>query len=146
MRLVLKMPKTEVVPFLERLEWAGSIVQLERALHWLDRWRNGANALSVACDVSAEGISTRLAFELFRRDLWHRGRARFWAPLIGHFVEKGWCTRDKAAALLSWPEGDYLLTDRRVYRFLTGINHLKLVIHGDRIASKAYMGAFLLPK
>ena len=145
-RLVLKMPKTEVAPFLERVEWTGSMAQLERAVHWLDRWQSGATTLAVACDVSPEGISSRLAFELFIRDRWHRGRPRFWAPMIGHFVENGWCTRAKATGLLSWPEGDHLLTETGVYRLLTGINHLKLVLHGDGIAAKAYMGAFLLPK
>ena len=145
-RLVLRIPKTEVAPFLERIEWTGPVVQLGRVLHWLDRWQSGTTALSVACDVSADGVSTRLAFELFLREPWHRGRVRFWAPLIGHFVEKGWCTRGKATALLAWPEGDYLLTESGVYQLLTGINHLKLVIDGDRIASKAYMGALLLPK
>ena len=145
-RLVLRIPKTEVVPFLERIEWSGSMAQLERALGWFDRWQNDGTALSVACDVSARGVSTRLAFELLLGEPWHRRRARFWAPMIGHFVEKGWCTRAKAAALRSWPEGDYLLTERRVYQLLTGINHLKLLIDGDRIATKAYMGAFLLPK
>ena len=66
--------------------------------------------------------------------------------MIGHFVEQGWCTRAKAAALLSWPAEDYLLTDGGVHQLLTGINHLKLVLHGDRFAAKAYMGAFLLPR
>ena len=66
--------------------------------------------------------------------------------MIGHFVEQDWCTRAKAAALLSWPTGDYLLTEDGVHQLLTGINHLKLVLYGDRIAAKAYMGAFLLPK
>ena len=145
-RLVIKMPKTEVAPFLERLEWTGSTVQLGRVLHWIDRWREGATALNVAFDRSAEGLSTRLAFELYLGELWRRRGARFWAPMIGHFVEKGWCTRAKAKALLSWPAGDYLLTEGGVYRLLTGVNHLKLVLDGDRIASKAYMGAFLLPK
>ena len=51
----------------------------------------------------------------------------------------------QAAALLSWSAGDYLLTEDGVYQLLTGINHLKLVLHEDRIAAKAYMGAFLLP-
>lgn len=145
-RLVVAMPKTEVAPFLERIEWAGSMAHLERALHWLDRLRGAAETATLACDVSAEGISARLAFELFVRDRWHRGRPRFWAPMIGHFVENGWCTRAKAAALLSWPEADHLLTESGVHRLLTGINHLKLVLHGDGIAAKAYMGAFLLPR
>ena len=144
-RLVVAMPKTEVVSFLERIEWTGSMVQLRRALRWLDRLRGDAETASLACDVSAEGVSARLAFELFVRDRWHRGRPRFWAPMIGHFVEQGWCTRAKAAALLSWSAGDYLLTEDGVYQLLTGINHLKLVLHEDRIAAKAYMGAFLLP-
>ncbi len=65
--------------------------------------------------------------------------------MIGHFVDQGWCSRAKADALLSWPAGDYLLTEDGVYQLLTGINHLKLVLHEDRIAAKAYMGAFLLP-
>lgn len=145
-RLVLRIPKTEVVPFLERAEWTGSMVQFERILHWLDRWQSGATSLTLACDVSAQGVSPRLAFELFVKDRWYRARPRFWASMIEHFVAQGWCTRAKAAALLSWPEGDYLLTEQRVYQLLTGINHLKLLIDGDRIASKAYLGAFLLPK
>ena len=145
-RLVVAMPKTEVVPFFERIEWTGSMAHLERALHWLDRLRGAAETATLACDVSAEGVSARLAFELFVRDRWHRGRPRFWAPMIGHFVENGWCTRAKAAGLRSWPEGDYLLTESGVYQLLTGINHLKLVLHGDGIATKAYMGAFLLPR
>lgn len=145
-RLVVAMPKTEVVPFLERVEWTGAMEHVERALHWLDRLRGAAETATLACDVSAEGVSARLAFELFARDRWHRGRPRFWAPMIGHFVEQGWCTRAKAAALLSWPAGDYLFTDGGVHQLLTGINHLKLVLHGDRFAAKAYMGAFLLPR
>ena len=145
-RLVLRMPKTEVPPFLERLQWTGSTVQLGRLLHWTNRWRESETALNVAFDLSAEGLSTRLAFELYLGELWRRRGARFWAPMIGHFVENGWCTRAKGAALRSWPGGDYLLTEGAVYRLLTGVNHLKLVLDGDRIASKAYMGAFLLPK
>ena len=54
-RLVLKIPKTEVAPFLERIGWTGSMVQLKRALHWLDRWQSGATTLAVACDVSPGG-------------------------------------------------------------------------------------------
>lgn len=145
-RVVVAMPKTEVIPFLERVEWTGSMVHVERALRWLDRLRGAAETATLACDVSAQGVSTRLAFELFVRDRWHRGRPRFWAPMVGHFVENGWCTRAKATGLLSWPEGDYLLAETGVYRLLTGINHLKLVLHGDGIATKAYMGAFLLPR
>ena len=145
-RLVVAMPKTEVIRFLRRIEWTGSMVHAERALHWLDRLRGDAETATLACDVSAEGVSTRLAFELFARERWHRGRPRFWASMIGHFVENGWCTRAKATGLLSWPEGDYLLTETGVYQLLTGINHLKLVLHGDGIATKAYMGAFLLPR
>ena len=145
-RLVLKIPRTELVPFLEHLEWTGSTVQLGRLLHWTHRWRDGATTLNVAFDLSAEGVSTRLAFELYLDELWRRRGGRLWAPLIGHFVEKGWCTRAKATALLSWPAGDYLLTEGGVYRLVTGVNHLKLVLDGDRIGTKAYMGAFLLPK
>ena len=145
-RLVVAMPKTKVVPFLERIEWTGSMVHVERGLHWLDRLRGAAETATLACDVSAAGVSTRLAFELFVRDRWHRGRPRFWAPMIGHFVQNGWCTRAKATGLLSWPEADYLLTETGVFHLVTGINHLKLVLHGDGIAAKAYMGAFLLPR
>ena len=47
---------------------------------------------------------------------------------------------------LSWPEADYLVAETGVFHLVTGINHLKLVLHGDGIAAKAYMGAFLLPR
>lgn len=145
-RVVFGMPRDEVVPFLERTGWTGSPDRLQRVIDGLDRRTKGVTAIALACDVSPAGVAPRVALELYTAHRWHEGRTRPWAALIEHFVEQGWCNRAKADALLSWPAGDYLLTAGGVYRLVTGINHLKLVIRGDRIAGKAYTGALLLPK
>ena len=65
--------------------------------------------------------------------------------MLGHLVEQDWSLRNKAEALLSLRRADTLLTEAGVFRFLAGINHLKLVLDGERIGSKAYAGLFLLP-
>lgn len=144
-RIVLKLAKSQVVSLFRDLKWEGSLSQLARLIELCERWQS-SDKIGIACDVSARGVSTRVGIELQLREAWLNSGIRPWAPLLGHFVEKGFCIRDKAESLLSLPKADTLLHGKGAFRLLTGINHLKLVLDEEQVRSKAYLGMFLLPR
>ncbi len=142
LRLVVKLRRDEVRECLQRLEWGGSWQGFSRLMELVRDWR-GAENVGLSLNVSEQGISDRLGLDLYLPQPWHSTPVQPWQPFLQRLVEAGWCRREKAAGLMSWPRSDMILSEAATYKLLTGINHLKLTLSAEEVRSKAYMGAFL---
>lgn len=142
LRLVVKLQGTEIGECLRRLEWGGSWQGLRRLMELVRDWR-GTKSVGLSLDVSKQGVCERLGLDLYLPQPWHSTPAQSWSPCLQRLVEAGWCCREKAAGLLSWPRSDMILSESETFKLLTGINHLKLILEAGEVRSKAYMGAFL---
>ncbi|MYB35271.1 MAG: hypothetical protein F4X92_09180 [Gammaproteobacteria bacterium] len=142
----LAMPQLE--QFLTRLEWPGSIPTI---MHMLSEMRQVSERFMIACDVNEHGILPRLGFEMYPTtapaindyDLlstWLTTKRTDWCRLIDHLVDMNLCLREKSEGLLSWPKSMNVYGKAGAYRLYMGINHVKLVLDGERLRAKAYVG------
>ncbi len=141
-RLVLSMPSSQLLHYLQLLGWGGPLHELNSLLQLAGEWCGGSR-VSLSLDVSREGVSDRLGLELYLEQPWHSAPPGSWGNCLRHLVEAGWSRKEKAAGLLNWPRTDMILSEKGSYKLLTGINHLKLTLEAGSVRSKAYMGAFL---
>ena len=143
-RLVLAgVPKAEVLPLLERLEWPGPTAAAADVIAATD---DVAAYLFLSMDVNARGPGSRLGLELYRPSRWQEADRAEWRPLIARLVERGWCLPSKAEGLRRWPGVEWLVGREGMHRVRQGVNHVKVVV--DRrapTAAKAYAGMSIRP-
>lgn len=144
-RLVMRMPSRNVLPFLQGVGWRGCAADLAEPVEVV-RELQPTDRINIACDVSEGDIAARVGVEIYLRQAWADAHAGQWVGILAPLIERGWCNAEKAAALLSWPKRDVLVSERGVVVLLTGINHLKIVVGDARTHVKAYMGAYLFPQ
>ncbi len=148
--LVAEIPASRLEPFLDRIGWPGSIPAV---LRLLSSMREVSERFMLMFDITATGALPRIGFEMYPKIPSMQGthfRALLasgftttradWSALVGHLVDQGWCLPTKAEALLSWPGQYRLLRDDEVGLLHMGINHVKLVMNGDRLSVKGYPG------
>ena len=141
-RLVLGLPGSEVLRYMQGLGWGGCLHDLSSLLQLVRDWCGG-KSVNLSLDVSGQGVSDRLGVELYLEKPWHSVPPHSWEPCLRHLVEAGWSCKEKAAGLLNWPRTDRILSAMGGHKLLTGINHLKLTLEDGGVRSKAYMGAFV---
>ncbi|MXW93168.1 MAG: hypothetical protein F4114_02320 [Rhodospirillaceae bacterium] len=153
-RLVIgKVPVPEVGPFLDRLEWPGSASPVLRFLSGIE---GVADRFMIAFDVTADGALPRLGLEMYptgagRADYrallttWLTTTRANWRSLTERLIEMELCLPAKADGLLSWPKYETVFGREEVFRLHMGINHVKIVIGGERLQAKAYAGLKFAP-
>lgn len=96
--------------------------------------------VELALDVTGSGLNPRVGVEF---TIEPNGELAG-SPLLARLVELGLCSREKAAALTSWP-GNELLPDEAAQwpcSLVRQVSHLKLVLEpGPRVHAKAYLTA-----
>ena len=144
-RLVVSIQASQIPGFLERLKWPGAISSVETIISQVGDVCPG---YALSFDVFAGGVAPRLGLELFVREGgWMQTTRTNWQALIGRLREKGWCSADKAEALLAWPGRQMIYCNQQLFTAYQGINHCKITIQGDAMQAKAYTGMtyFLTP-
>lgn len=148
-RLVAReMEAAEVPGMLEAVGWPGSIAKVEDALA---RLRGLTLTFKPALDIFANGVSPRLGLLVIypgdrdADDYWLSTGREDWRPIMERMLAQGLCLPGKAQGLLEWPGRTQLFTNEGIATLYKGINHLKLVIDGDRVGAKAYCGLLYTP-
>ena len=142
-RLVVSIRLADIPDFLTRLQWPGTIATASAILADMRDVCSSSFALSL--DVSNQGLSPRLGIEMFGGGGWMMSTRSNWVPLITRLQEQGWCSADKADGLLAWPGKQLLYINERLFTAYQGINHFKVLIHGDTMQAKAYTGMTYFP-
>ena len=142
---------SQVLTYLQQLEWPGSIDALSPELMTLS---NLADRVDVDLDVSPQGIEPKLGFECYLQAQPKYNPA--WATLLDYLVAESWCLPQKRDALLSYPgfvrERDHrdrwpphlkklsqFLGESKEGVFFRGLHHIKMVFHIDQmVEAKAY--------
>ena len=151
--VVAEVPAPEVVRFLDRLEWPGSAPAV---LRFLSGIADVADRFMMAFDVTADGALPRLGLEMYPtraggadyRSLlttWLTTTRADWRSLTDRLVDMELCLPAKADGLLSWPKHNNVIGREGVFRLHMGINHVKIVIGGERPRAKAYAGLKFAP-
>lgn len=151
--VVAEIPESQLGPFLEKLEWPGSISVVSQLL---SRMRDVSDRYMLAFDMTASGALPRLGLEMYPKIpfvadysalllSWLKTTGADWSRLAGHLVDMSLCLPAKADGLLSWPGQARLFGDDGIYLLHMGINHIKLVIDGERLRAKAYAGLKYYP-
>ncbi len=173
--VVAEVPAPRLGPFLDRLDWPGSIPTVLRLLSGM---QDVADRFMVAFDVTATGTLPRLGFEMypsrsgtkdrqvasaqtpsrqsgarsadggdFRALLssWLTTTRSDWDSLAGRLVDMELCLPAKADGLLSWPKHRNVYGRDEVFVLHMGINHVKIVIEKERLRAKAYAGLKCFP-
>jgi hypothetical protein len=132
-RLVVSVPRDEVLEYLDRIEWPGSkeeIGELVAAMF------TSARRVALHLDVTT-GVEPILGLELF-----HPPGDPRWEPLMDELVRRGACTSDKRDALLQWPKSARVCPPH--HRWPSQIETtilVKLVSKpGEPLEAKAYLG------
>lgn len=150
--VVAELPTSQIESFLDRLEWPGSIPAVRRLL---SEMRDVSDRFMIAFDVTANGALPRLGFEMYPNTAsagyrvllssWLTTTQADWERMIDRLVEMELCLPTKAEGLLSWPKRNKLYGDNGAYHLSMGINHVKMVIDGERLQAKAYAGLQCYP-
>jgi hypothetical protein len=151
---VAGLPADEVLPYLERIGWTGSVTQLQTIC---GRLAGFTNTVALALDVDAS-VQPRIGIEYnleVSRSL-HDSVPR-WRPFLDRLVEDGLCARHKRDPLLacigfdhertdpaSWPADRRAESDRYgpnvLSVLLRRLAHIKVVFEPGRPAeAKAYL-------
>ena len=138
-RIVVKGVEPDATArLLDAVRWSGSATT---AMDAVAACALPGTQLGVALDVGLRGVGPRLGLELSTTPGgWIGSRWRHWRPFLDLLVAIGWCREDKLLGLKRW-SGLKRLFDRRMYYLACGINHVKIVIEGDAVEAKAYLGA-----
>ena len=121
---------------LERLQWNGDPCLATSALADLEGLVRPQAEISI--DVSAQGVSPRLGFELFRPVKPHRTDPAGWRALADRLVKNEWCLPEKAGGLADWPGIETVFGEDGLYRVVKTISHIKLVIDQSTVGTKGY--------
>ncbi|MDE0702579.1 MAG: hypothetical protein OXH59_02535 [Rhodospirillaceae bacterium] len=136
-------------PFLDRLEWKGSIPAM---LRFLSGMNDVSTRFMLAIDVaSARGALAPLGMEMYPvrsnsvddgalLSTWRTTTASDWRAMVNRLVTKGLCVPEKAAGLVAWPRHHNVYGAQGVFRLHMGINHVKVTFREERIEAKAYTG------
>ena len=97
----------------------------------------------LSLDLSARGVGSRLGVELYSAGVrdWTSAPRSAWRPLLDRLAERGFCTAGQAVGLVEWIGTERLFSDRRMYRLVRGVNHVKVSVGVGDPAAKAYAGA-----
>ena len=139
--LLLWMPPDEVAGYLDRIGWQGSRAAVAQVLALAFP---GFDRLAVGLDVTGRTVSPRIGFELHLRRPWWEVEPRDYREFVDLCVTQGWCTPPKAVCLDRWMRREHLVWKHGSLRFVSGVSHFKLVIHGRKVSAKAYAGARFL--
>ena len=142
LRLVVSIRLADIPDFLTRLQWPGLLPTAEAILADM---RDVCSAFALSFDVLNQGLSPRLGLELFAEGGWMKTTRCNWVPVITRLKEQGWCSAAKADGLLTWPGKQLVYINERLFTAYQGINHLKILIHGDALQAKAYTGMTYFP-
>lgn len=119
----------------------------------LPRIRDLFHAVWLSFDVVAGAVAPRVGIELgapagrtggdpaIGPGSWMGTNLSNWRGLIDRLETLGWCRPEKARGLRDWPGRSTIFERRGVYFMYRGINHAKVVIEGDSVYAKAYVGA-----
>ena len=151
--VVADVASTQVEGFLDRLEWPGSIPAV---LRLLSEMRDVSESFMMAFDVTEDGTLPRLGFEMYPTTsagvgyqalllAWLTTTRADWRRLIDRLVEMDLCLPEKVEGLLSWPKCHNVYGKDGAYRLNMGINHVKMVVDGERLQAKAYAGLKCYP-
>lgn len=139
-RIVFSMAIGQAIEFLQRAQWQGDVDGLRSMFSDLDGM---VYRIGLACDVMPEGLSSRMGFELFLKRDWKTVPVTDWHPLLDYFHDLDLAISTKIKYLKTLPRRQYLYGDNEIFQFLSGINHLKLVVEDSNFEVKAYLGAML---
>ena len=136
--------EAETPAFLTRLGWPGPVARANGILADLRAVESG---FALSFDVTARGPGPRLGLEVYAKagSGWQFTTRGDWRRCVTRLVEKGWCTAAKAQGLLAWPGHQKMYSDREVFLAHQGINHVKIVVAGDDVEAKGYVGMSLVP-
>lgn len=151
--VVAEVAAHQVEAFLDRIEWPGSMPAVS---HLLSGMRDVSERFMIAFDVTEDGALPRLGFEMYPTTVlgagypallstWLTTTGADWRGLTGHLVDRSLCLPEKAEGLLSWPKCNNIYGPDGAYRLYMGINHIKMVIDGERLQAKAYAGLQCCP-
>ncbi len=151
--VVAEVATLQVEPFLNRLEWPGSIPAVLRLLSGM---RDVSERFMIAFDVTENGALPRLGFEMYPTtsvgvdyqallSTWLTTTRADWRRLTDRLVDMDLCLPEKAEGLLSWPKLHNVYGKDGAYRLYMGINHVKMVIDGMNLQAKAYAGLKCYP-
>ncbi|MXX11041.1 MAG: hypothetical protein F4201_09140 [Nitrospira sp. SB0677_bin_15] len=140
-------------PFLDRLEWKGSIPAV---LRFLSGMNDVSTCFMPAIDVGERGALAPLGLEMYpnrSKDVddrallstWLTTTASDWRDMVDHLVTMGLCLPEKAAGLIAWPKCHNVYGSQGVFRLYMGINHVKVTFREGRVEAKAYAGLRFFP-
>ena len=142
LRVVFSMALGESAAFLARVGWRGDLDSLNCMSRDLEPL---VHRIGLSCDLTSSGLSPRVGFELFRARGWLETPASEWHGLLDYLGERGLATPEKAQALKLWRKRQMLFDERGATELLSGVNHLKLILDGSAVQTKAYIAARLVP-
>jgi hypothetical protein len=96
-RLIVALTRSDVAGALRRLEWPGDAIAAGATLEAL--WP-GDDTVAVHLDFSVS-LGPRVGVEFYRPS--SPLDDPLWMPLLDGLVERGWCTPEKRAAAVAWP-------------------------------------------
>jgi hypothetical protein len=132
-RLVVTIPRPEVIPFLQAIGCPGPLEELRATL---DALHAGSRMVGVQLDVG-EAVRDPVGLQFF-----YRGPDPRWVPLLDALVARGLCTRAGHERALSWSGEERVAFHSRVMPLrLRRELELKLVFRRDQAPeAKAYFG------
>lgn len=140
-------------PFLDRLEWKGSIPAV---LQFLSGMNDVSTYFMPAIDVAPGGALAPLGLEIYPNrsnsvdyrallSTWLTTTASDWRGMVDRLVTMGLCLPEKAAGLIAWPKCHNVYGAQEVFRLYMGINHVKVTFREGRVEAKAYAGLRFFP-
>ena len=107
----------------------------------------------LSLDVTARGVSPRIGLEFGPRGegpdrkpgTWRRTGLWHWRPMIDRLDETGWCLSRKVGGLRDWPGREAVFEEQGAFVVYRGINHIKVVVNGEAVHAKAYVGLSYIP-
>ena len=137
--LVTGVEAAELPRMLERAGWPGSAGAVASAV---SGYCDLTPCVAAAIDVGPNGVSPRLGLEMFQspdrirrlecsEEVWHR--------FIDRLVERSLCLFGKAVGLRDAARAEVVSDPASGMQANKGINHFKIVLHGDHVEAKAYV-------
>ena len=142
LRLIFSIPFDDCAAFLADICWGGK-ESIDRFQRIISETSTMISHVSLACDVTAAGLSRRMGLELFLNKTWGTTNAQDWLPFLDYVHRNGLGRPGKIGALKRWPRQQLIFCGNEVVSFFSGINHFKVVFFDESVQVKSYMGAKL---